>query len=98
MATITDVAEKAGVSIATVSRAMNNPGSVTGQTLKTVRDAMQTLNYRPNRSAQALKLQSSRTVGAVLNTFNSPYFGELITGIDQALRKKDFKTIILVVF
>ncbi len=93
MATITDVAEKAGVSIATVSRAMNNPASVTGQTLKTVRDAMQALNYRPNRSAQALKLQSSRTVGAVLNTFNSPYFGELITGIDQALRKKDFKTI-----
>ncbi len=93
MATITDVAKKAGVSIATVSRAMNSPDSVTRQTLKTVQDAMQVLNYRPNRSAQALKLQSSRTVGVVLNAFNSPYFGELITGIDQALRQKEFKTI-----
>ncbi len=93
MATITDVAKKAGVSIATVSRAMNSPESVTNQTLEAVRDAMQVLNYRPNRSAQALKLQSSRTVGVVLNSFNSPYFGELITGIDQALRQKDFKTI-----
>ena len=93
MATITDVAERAGVSIATVSRAMNNPQSVTHQTLEAVRDAMRVLNYRPNRSAQALKLKSSRTVGVVLNSFNSPYFGELITGIDQTLRQQDLKTI-----
>lgn len=93
MVTITDVAAKAGVSIATVSRVMNNPQSVNDKTVEAVREAMADLSYRPNRSAQALKLQASQTVGVVLNSFNSPYFGELIEGIDRELRGKNFKTI-----
>ena len=93
MATIIDVAKFAGVSTATVSRVVNTPDRVNEDTRTAVESAIASLNFRPNRAAQVLKRQSSRTVGVVVNRFGSPYFGNLMDGIEQSLRKVHYKTI-----
>ena len=93
MTKMVDVAARAGVSIATVSRVLNNQEVVNDEMVQRVLSAVRELNYRPNRSAQALKKQLSSAVGVVLNSFNSSYFGELIEGIDHKLRKVNFATL-----
>ncbi|WP_460810051.1 LacI family DNA-binding transcriptional regulator [Microlunatus endophyticus] len=59
------MARLAGVSTMTVSRVLNNRGSVSGQTRDRVVDAAEQLNYRPNLAAQALSSGRSRTIGVV---------------------------------
>lgn len=54
MVTIKDVAKLSGVSVATVSRAINNSGYVHEDTLKKINDAVKELNYKPNETARAL--------------------------------------------
>jgi len=93
VATITDVARKAGVSIATVSRVMNAPDQVNEKMRAAVLHAIDELNYRPNRAAQALKRQESHTIGFALSQFSAPYYGLVLDGIDEALVEVGFKTI-----
>lgn len=93
MVTITDVALKARVSIATVSRVINTPGQVNEKMRNAVLQAIEELNYRPNRAAQALKRQESYTIGFALSQFSAPYYGKVLDGIDEALVEVSFKTI-----
>jgi LacI family transcriptional regulator len=93
MVGLKDVAALAGVSTATVSRVINATSPVNAQTRTLVEKAIQDLNFRPNRAAQMLKRQASQTVGVVVNRFDSPYFGAILEGVDQALREVGFKTI-----
>ena len=93
MATIRDVARKADVSIATVSRVMNAPDQVNEKMRAAVLHAIDELNYRPNRAAQALKRQESHTIGFALSQFSAPYYGLVLDGIDEALVEVGFKTI-----
>lgn len=64
--TIRDVARIAGVSVATVSRALNHSSVVSSQTRERVMQAVTELGYRPNANAQALATQSSETIGVVV--------------------------------
>lgn len=63
MATIKDVAKEAGVSVATVSRVINNSPKASQTSIETVNAAMQKLGYRPNAAARALVSQSTQTLG-----------------------------------
>lgn len=72
--TLKDVALAAGTSVATVSRVVNNLGDVTPGLEKTVRDAIQQLNYAPNRAARALVNNKTYNIGIIVNNLHDPFF------------------------
>lgn len=73
MATIKDVASKAGVSITTVSRVMNDRGPLSEATKKAVHDAMEELGYFPNDVARALGKSSLNIMGLIVPTIKHPF-------------------------
>lgn len=94
MPTIKDVAAAAGVSVATVSRVVNN-GPKVGETLRErVRKVMDELGYRPNANARALVTQKNHTIGVVLGEITDPFFASLAGGIDQVARKQDLQMLL----
>ncbi|CAA2102669.1 LacI family DNA-binding transcriptional regulator [Variovorax paradoxus] len=78
------VAARAGVSVATVSRAFNFPDKVTPATRELVERVARELNYLPNASARTLRTQRSRVLGVVLPTLLNPTFAECLQGIARA--------------
>ena len=82
MITIRDVARQAGVSVATVSRVLNNSALVSPETRETVMKAVAALGYRPNANAQALATQVSDTIGVVVMDVSDPFFGALVKAVD----------------
>lgn len=86
MASIKDVAKKAGVSTATVSRVVNNHPSVGPQTRKAVRDAMDYLCYVPGKSAFQLSGKCSGLIGVVLPNLVNPHFCELLATFEEEAR------------
>jgi len=78
------VAARAGVSVATVSRAFNFPDKVTPATRDLVERVARELNYLPNASARTLRTQRSRVLGVVLPTLLNPTFAECLQGIARA--------------
>jgi DNA-binding LacI/PurR family transcriptional regulator len=81
---IQSVAAKAGVSVATVSRAFNFPDKVTPATRELVERVARELHYVPNASARTLRTQRSRALGVVLPTLLNPTFAECLQGIAHA--------------
>jgi len=86
LATIYEVSELAGVSLATVSRVMNDSGKVTQKTREKVKAAMRELGYRPNAMARSLASNRSDSVGVLVPMFYGPFFGEMLAGIEEELR------------
>jgi LacI family transcriptional regulator len=86
MATIYEVSELAGVSLATVSRVINNSGKVTAATRKKVEVAMKALSYRPNSIAQSLASNRSNSVGVLVPELHAPFFGLMLSSIEDELR------------
>jgi len=86
MATIYEVSKLAGVSLATVSRVMNNSGKVTSKTQQKVMAAMKELDYRPNAMAQSLASNRSNSVGVLVPMFYGPFYGEMLSGLEEELR------------
>jgi LacI family transcriptional regulator len=86
MATIYQVSELAGVSLATVSRVMNNNARVSDATRAKVLSAMETLGYRPNSIAQSLASSRSNSVGILVSELHGPFYGEMLSGIESECR------------
>ncbi|MEX1056683.1 MAG: LacI family DNA-binding transcriptional regulator [Natronospirillum sp.] len=86
MATIKQVAERARVSQATVSRVMNGSARVSQATRERVDKAMEDLGYTPNAFAQSLASNRSNSVGLVVSELSGPYYGQLMTGLENTLR------------
>ena len=73
MATIREISDRAGVSIATVSKVLNNKSGVKQETADRILQIADQLNYRPNLNARSLKLGDARTIGIItedLTVFN----------------------------
>jgi len=87
--TISDIAQKAGVSKATVSRVMNNPEKVEEGTRKKIEQIMRALHYTPSETARSLSKQASSTIGVIVPEIGNTFFGELFTGIEEVLNKND---------
>ena len=87
MITIRDVARQAGVSVATVSRVLNNSSAVTADTREAVLQAVDALGYRPNANAQALATQVSDTIGVVVMDVSDPFFGALVKAVDTVAQR-----------
>lgn len=83
MATIKDVARMAGVSVATVSRVINNSPKASETSRQAVLTAMESLNYHPNANARALAQQSTDTVGLVVGDVSDPFFGAMVKAVEQ---------------
>ncbi len=83
MATIKDVARLAGVSVATVSRVINDSPKASESSRLAVKTAMDSLNYHPNANARALAQQSTETVGLVVGDVSDPFFGAMVKAVEQ---------------
>src|SRR5260370_15725296 len=81
---IRDVARLAGVSVASVSFALNGQRGVAEETRRRILAAAAELGYRANPQAQALRRGRTTTYGLVIRNFSNPFFLEVLTGAEQA--------------
>src|SRR6059058_5288594 len=93
-ATIHDVAARAGVSVATVSRVLNGKELVREETSRHVLAAAKSLRYVPNVAARSLSIRRSHTIGIVLPDVHGEFFSEVIRGIDLAARKAGYHILV----
>jgi LacI family transcriptional regulator len=93
-ATIRDVAERAHVSVASVSRVLNGAGPVTEATRQRVMEAANALQYVPHSGARSLSTSKSQTIGVILPDLYGEYFSELIRGMDVAARPLGYHLIV----
>ena len=94
MSNIKDVAKEAGVSISTVSYALNNSGSVSDKTRKKILDAAKKLGYKPNGIARSLKTKKTSMIGVFLNDFDGPIYSEIIRGVQEVTRSNNYEMIV----
>lgn len=80
--TMSDVARKAGVSLMTVSRVINNKEGVSSETRQDVLDIISSLGYRPSAIARSLATQETRTIGLVLPDVTNPFFADITRGVE----------------
>jgi LacI family transcriptional regulator len=88
--TIKQVAEKAGVSTATVSRVLNDSPLVTEEVKGRVKRAIDELSYYPNRAARHLRAGHVRKVGVLFADISNPFFTSVLTGIEGALQQAGY--------
>lgn len=93
MKTIKDVAQLAGVSVATVSRVINDRGYVHADTRKKVEDAVKALNFSPNEVARSLYKRKSKLIGLLLPDIANPYFPQLARGVEDRMQEQDYRLI-----
>src|SRR5205814_2410783 len=94
VATIHDVAARAGVSVATVSRVLNGKALVREETTQHVLEAAKSLRYVPNVAARTLSNRRSQTIGIVLPDVHGEFFSEVIRGIDVAARRAGYHILV----
>ncbi|HBR34492.1 MAG TPA: LacI family transcriptional regulator [Firmicutes bacterium] len=94
MPTIKDVAEKAGVTVTTVSRVLNNRGYISDATRKKVYKAMEEINYHPNELARSLYRGKSNLIGLIIPTVGHPFFGELAAFIEEYAYSQEYKVLL----
>lgn len=92
MAGLKEVAKKAGVSTATVSRVINNGPNINDGTRFKVQQAMKALNYRPSRIAKRLRSKSSQgnLIGVVVPDISNPFYIDVLSGIDDYMQGHDY--------
>lgn len=93
-ATVHDVAAKAEVSIATVSRVLAEKGNVRPETARRVRRAMAALGYEPNRAARTLRSRRTRNIAIVLPHFHNQFYFQLIEQAVLTAREAGFSVVI----
>ncbi len=89
-ATIRDIADKADVSIATVSRYLNQSAPVSEEKRARIQQAIREFDYRPNAFARSLTTRSLKTVGVVLQDIRNIFYPILIRGVEDAVEPKGF--------
>lgn len=92
--TMEDIAERADVSINTVSRALNDKPDINDQTKKEILRIADELNYQPNRFAQGLRSSKTSTLGVIVADILNPFFSALLKGIEQAAREEGYSIIV----
>ena len=88
--TIKDVARAAGVSVATVSRVLNNSGPVADETRTRIFQIATELRYTPNGAARSLSMRRTGTLGVILPDLFGEFFSEVIRGLDQAAQRSRY--------
>ncbi len=89
-----DVAKRAGVSVATVSRVLNNRGYLSQSTRERVARAIDELGYRPNQVARSLLSRRTGTIGLIVPSTALPFFGEVALGVEDALAERGLRLLL----
>ena len=90
MVTIKDVARRAGVSVATVSRVLNKSGPVSPEAASRIHEAADALHYVPHGGARSLITSKTSTIGVLLPDLYGGFFSEMIRGIDQTAQQHGY--------
>ncbi len=90
MATIVDVAREAEVSVATVSRVLNNSTSVLPKTREAVLEAIEKLNYKPNLLGRNLRRSQTKMILVLLPTVSNPFYSGIVKGIEDIGHKNGY--------
>lgn len=94
--TIHDVAERAGVSIGTVSAVINHKDTVSKGTRRKVLEAISELNYRPSAAARRrLKPAAEKSIGLVIKEIHNPYFADIVTGVQQTASERGYHVLVV---
>ncbi|MFD0960663.1 LacI family DNA-binding transcriptional regulator [Paenibacillus chungangensis] len=94
MVSIKDIAKHAGVSISTVSYALNGSPKVTEETKGRILAVAKELNYVPNAAARQLKPRETKIIGCFLTTFAGAFYGSLLQGMKEELNRRGYDLII----
>ena len=94
MASIKDVAKKAGVGVGTVSRVLNNTGYVSVDTKKKIQDAIDELGYKPNELARNLFRNRTGIIGVIVPDLEHPFFSNFVREIEIILYSRGYKTMV----
>lgn len=94
MATLKEVAEKAGVTITTVSRMLNKPEKVSKRTSEKIRQAMKDLHYQPNEIAQSLSKRTSNIIGLIVPSARNYFFCKIIDSIEHYTSEYGYKLLL----
>ena len=89
-ATIRDVARRAQLSVATVSRALNGMENVSQKARETIADAVRDLGYVPHAGARSLSLARNNAVGVVLPDLHGEFFSEIVRGMDREASRRGY--------
>ena len=95
MKTIKDVAAAAGVSVASVSRALNAPSTVSPDTLARINSVIRQLGYAPNKIARSLKSQASKSVAVIVPDISNPFHLKVIKGAESVLAAAGYTLFIM---
>ncbi|GAA4636506.1 LacI family DNA-binding transcriptional regulator [Actinoallomurus vinaceus] len=94
MAGIKDVAAHAGVSVATVSRVLNDSPRVSAETREKVVTAMRALHYTPNGVARSLRTEATRTLGLIIGDILNPFFAAMARAVEDEARAAGYTVVI----
>jgi LacI family transcriptional regulator len=92
--TIKDVAREAGVSIQTVSRAVNGHHEISDETRQRVMAVCAGLGYRPNRLAGSLRAKHTNVIGLVVSDIENAYFAEVVSGVESETTKLGYSVLL----
>jgi LacI family transcriptional regulator len=92
--TIKDIARELGVSVSTVSRALQNHPDISEPTKELVRDCARRLNYKPNLMASNLRTSKNTTIGVVIPELNHHFFASVLDGIEQTANEAGYNILI----
>ncbi|MEX1248141.1 MAG: LacI family DNA-binding transcriptional regulator [Anaerolineales bacterium] len=92
--TIRDVARQAGVSVATVSRHINETARVSGPVAERIEEVLNRLQYRPHTAARQLATQKVMAIGLLLNSIYKDFFGPLLCGIEDLVQQNGYNLLV----
>ncbi|MBF0777699.1 LacI family DNA-binding transcriptional regulator [Streptococcus cuniculi] len=92
--TIKDIAKQAGVSIATVSRVLNHLGGYSSEVEQKILEIANELGYRRNANAMSLVSKSTRTIGIIMPTVATSYYGNIVSGIEDVAHQNGYSVIL----
>lgn len=92
---IKEIAKKAGVSSATISRVLNNSGYVKEETREKVMRAVKENNYIPSAIARSLSIQDNMSIGAIIPDIENEFFSKLISGISEVAEKHNYNIVFM---
>ena len=94
MVTIKDIAEKADVSAATVSLALNDSDKIRPETIRKIKRIARELNYTPNMRGRALVKGINNTIGLVVPEIENPFYAEVVKAVKNVMYEQDFHVLL----